>query len=471
LEGLVIRLISKSDWWTSLLVSRVEGSLRRKSELSGGPLRFFIRVADLLADNGRFEEARGIYDDIHKSQPDQIEKYLRRYEGLGGRLFLQGRRKEGLRYWILQREIQYRLAEKNGLIPSDVAYLAPDWSWAYGHLGQIHLYIEMNLLSKNPKRVVLLAKRGAVANQPLLDHYRSYLEIDDTPETARSLPAVLLADGLTVLRSEEGQCEYISDALLRARRRWLEEGRGPLLRLSDEEMERGKGLLKQLGADPEGWFVCLHVRDAPEIGDRHSRNAKLGTYEEAVKFITQAGGQVIRIGPKLTPPSTMPHLFDYASSPLRSDWGDVFLSGACRFFLGTNSGPCLVPEAFGVPCAITNWHPFGEGPFGGLDLCKLLWHEKEKRYLTFREMLQPPFATTERQALLRQHGVTLVDNTPEDLRLLAEEMLQRLDHKMHYTKEQEEDQAAFAAIMKEDQPEFQSRLGAAFLQKHRNLLN
>jgi putative glycosyltransferase (TIGR04372 family) len=260
------------------------------------------------------------------------------------------------------------------------------------------------------------------------------------------------------------------DAFLEVKKRWLEQGRPPLLRLSDEAQAQGKALLARLGADPNGWFVCLHVRDGGTFGDRYSRNAKLETYHEAVQAITRAGGQVIRIGPKLDQPSAMPNLIDYASSSCRSDWGDVYLNAGCRFYFGTNSGPCVIPEAFGVPSALTNWHPFGEGPLGGLYVSKLLWHEEEKRYLTFAEMLQPPFDVTERQAILQQHQVKLVDNTAEEVCALVEEMLERLEEKISYTKEQEEDQAAFQKIMKRFQPNFQARIGAAFLEKHRELL-
>ena len=155
---------------------------------------------------------------------------------------------------------------------------------------------------------------------------------------------------------------------------WEDEGRPPLLSIREEHAARGRAGLEALGVPPEAWFVCLHVRTAgffQEVAAHRNslRNAEIGSYLPAVEAIVRRGGWVVRIGDATMPAlPEMPGLVDYAHSALKSDWMDVYLLGAARFFLGTTSGPWVVAHAFGTPVAMTNQLPFSERPFSDRDL-------------------------------------------------------------------------------------------------------
>src|SRR5256885_8476241 len=59
----------------------------------------------------------------------------------------------------------------------------------------------------------------------------------------------------------------------------------------------------------------------------------------AVQEITRRGGWVVRLGdPTMEPFPPTPAVIDYAHSRLKSPATDVFLCGACRFFIGVASG-------------------------------------------------------------------------------------------------------------------------------------
>ena len=91
---------------------------------------------------------------------------------------------------------------------------------------------------------------------------------------------------------------------------------------------------------PDAWFVALHVRESGfwkslDTKFPNNRSADIATYLPAIREITRRGGWVIRVGDAemgALPP--MEHVIDYAHSPAKSDWMDVFLYGGCRFFIG-----------------------------------------------------------------------------------------------------------------------------------------
>ncbi len=107
---------------------------------------------------------------------------------------------------------------------------------------------------------------------------------------------------------------------------------------------------QEMGIPLDDWFVCLHVREAGFRNEpRYNllRNASILNYIEGIKLITQRGGWVVRLGDKsMTPLPPMERVFDYALSPLKSQFMDLYLISECRFFIGTNSGPQDVARLF-----------------------------------------------------------------------------------------------------------------------------
>jgi putative glycosyltransferase (TIGR04372 family) len=176
--------------------------------------------------------------------------------------------------------------------------------------------------------------------------------------------------------------------------------RAPLLELAPSDIERGEAALRQLGLPEGARFVCFHSRDAgysPNDERWHSyRNTSVESYLPAMTALYERGLYGMRMGDPTMP--AMPEtdgLIDYARSPLRSDWMDVFLCARCEFFLGNSSGLYLVSIAFGRPTALANLAPMSSTLGGGpreLGIPKLLWLEKEHRHLRFAEIFSTPVA-------------------------------------------------------------------------------
>lgn len=135
---------------------------------------------------------------------------------------------------------------------------------------------------------------------------------------------------------------------------------------------------------------------------------------------------MIRMGNPLMPrlPDTE-GVIDYAHSPLRSQRFDVFLFAACRFFIGTDSGPLCVPPTFGVPLLATNWSVIGRHPFlrKSLLLPKRYVHRATGADLCVREQLESSVGWSENSRV--EASVIEQNNSAEELVEAVDEIIGR----------------------------------------------
>ena len=91
--------------------------------------------------------------------------------------------------------------------------------------------------------------------------------------------------------------------------------------------------------------------------------------------------------------------------------------------------------------------------------------------MTFAEVLLSPIRQFGRTEDYDAAGVSLVDNSPEEIRDLAVEMMDRLDNNLHYLAEDERLQKRFKSLL-EAKPMYATgaRVGRDFLHKYAWLL-
>jgi putative glycosyltransferase (TIGR04372 family) len=259
---------------------------------------------------------------------------------------------------------------------------------------------------------------------------------------------------------------------------WKASGRGPLLSLGDEERVRFRLMMEQaFGLPRDAWFVLLHVRESGykqqwETNHAYTRNADISTYDAAVEHIVARGGWVVRGGdPSMRPIPPRANVIDYATSPLRSAEIDIQLCAECRFFLGTNSGFSLVPPLFGRRCALTNWSPLGTPNWYPDDLFipKLVRRRSDGQLLTFAEMYDSVAGWSQFQRDFVGE-FEKIDNTPEDLLDLTQEMLATLDGDLAPSDEDRAWRAKFEEVTLSHGGYLGSRLGARFAEKYAALI-
>ena len=177
--------------------------------------------------------------------------------------------------------------------------------------------------------------------------------------------------------------------------------------------------------------------------------------------------------PTMKPLPSIEQVIDYVYSDVRSDWMDVFGLASCRFQLGNVSGPLALSQVVGVPTAAADSAPMRAVLSTKRDIWtpKLYWSDGEDRYLTFAEVLTSPLARMNRTELFDNAGISLVDNTPEENRDLAVEVMDRLEGDLHYSAEDERLQEIFKSLL-EPEPEYvtSARVGRDFLRKYSWLL-
>lgn len=313
---------------------------------------------------------------------------------------------------------------------SKILYLG--WTSNIGHIGHLAQFIQakkLGLLPENNIKYVLVPDR--VANACYLSYLCSLGEIDVIHQNNYKyfydhylLP---FCETITVWQTKDGY-EDLYSIINKVYERWRSEKRSPLLKIESDHRERGLKVLEDLNIPADAWFVSLHVKDGDRSPSnlRDGRNCDIDSYIPAIKAITDAGGYVFRMGDHtMKPLPEMPNVIDYALSPYKSDWMDVFLWACCRFFVGTTSGPNLIPPSFGVPQLWTNATPLAQCsvPFPNSLMVPKLWYSRtEQRLLTFSEILACPAGWSERRTL--GDDLVLVDNTADELADGVREMIE-----------------------------------------------
>lgn len=370
-------------------------------------------------------------------------------------------------------------------LPSFVLYLlnfrfviisAPD---RIGHLAaEIDCFIKEMHLGQQPRvRAVLLLSPRKAANDCLLRYWESRISV-----VRNSLLRKLLAPfprfpylRITLFDSVCAIGETATYPSVLAQ--W--GSRPPLLTLSESDQSRGEACLTALGIPPGSWFVCVHSREggySPEDEHFHAhRNSDIGSYRLAMEAIVERGGWCVRMGdPTMAPLQPMRGIVDYATSGDKSDWMDVFLCARCRFFLGNTSGLCIVSTVFGVPSALANLTPLSSAyPVGASDLgIPMLLKRHSGELVSFAEALNAPFANFRTAGLYRDSGLVTENNSPEEIRDLACEMLDRLDGLATYTEADDQRQDSFRSLFRPGHYTYgaASRVGRDFLRNYSHLL-
>jgi putative glycosyltransferase (TIGR04372 family) len=328
---------------------------------------------------------------------------------------------------------------------------------------------------------MLLAPRDRVANRHVVKYWSKYLTVIESPTLCRMLEPIC-EFGFARYRRDMHQYFTAIGETAKYNDIFSEWGeRAPLLELAPEDIERGEAALRQLGLPEGARFVCFHSRDAgysPVDEHWHSyRNASVENYLPAMMALYERGLYGMRMDDPTMP--AMPAaegLIDYARSPQRSDWMDVFLCARCEFFLGNSSGLYLISTAFGRPSALANLAPMSTALGGGpreIGIPKLLWHEEEARHLAFAEIFSSPVANYRFAEQYTAAGIIAQENDVEDVKALALEMLDRTRGVARYDSTDDDRQARFRALFRSGHYGYGSAAGVGrdFLRKYSHLLD
>ena len=237
----------------------------------------------------------------------------------------------------------------------------------------------------------------------------------------------------------------------------------PHISFTNNENQFGQSQLRSLGIPDGSSFVCMNARESsyldnsdfrgPHAWNYHDhRDSSIVNYLPAAEELARQGETSVRMGAIVSRPfdSPNPKIIDYANG-WRNDFMDIYLAANCKFFLGDSAGLFEVARLFRRPIAWVNFIPL-EGIFTfekrGLVIPKHLWLRKEKRAMTFRETLESGAGRLWRAEKFDEMGIEVIENTPEEITLLASEMNARINGTWESTDEDNELQQRFWTLFK-----------------------
>jgi putative glycosyltransferase (TIGR04372 family) len=391
-----------------------------------------------------------------------------------------GKLDEAVFWWRERKRTVERIIQGFAYVDPRQQLFNAFWTSHVGHTALLGVHVKRNLLEGEPLRKLVLARpRGETpGNRRLVDYWQKYLTVIDYRMAEDTSPDVLYGSKYLFLEERpDGSETYFWQAYAEISQAWERSGGGALLELDSEDRQDGRSRLADMGVPQDAWFVCLHVRSMG-FKSFHEQlqfplNADIRSYDAAIDAIVERGGWVVRMGdPSMPQLAPRQGVVDYAHSYQKADWMDLFLCASCRFFIGTSSGLGYVPNLFGVPGVFTNWFPTGTRPLNSADLYipKLHWYEAQAELAPFDESLAPPLGHVHAAPALRELGVSIRDNSAEDVRDVVLEMLDRLDGKAEYTDADRALQQRFGAVAEASRCFGNARIGRDFLRKHRELL-
>ena len=257
------------------------------------------------------------------------------------------------------------------------------------------------------------------------------------------------------------------------------------LSFTSEEEGVGREEIRRLGISDRDSFVCFLSRSASYLDDafpkldwryHHYRNSSIKNFVPAAEELARRGYYAVRTGAFEKEPlnSSNPRIIDYAIHS-RTEFLDIYLGAKCRFYIGDSCGFHAVPMVFRRPLVIVNMVPLEYPPTWGancLFIPKKLWLQAEGRFMTFREILDSGTGRFLRGHKYEEHGIEVVENTPEEITSVAVEMDERLKGTWKTSEEDEWLQQRFWSLFKPSDLNgvFHLRIGADFLRQNRNLL-
>ena len=257
------------------------------------------------------------------------------------------------------------------------------------------------------------------------------------------------------------------------------------LSFTPEEERKGREELNKLGIPDNAGYICFHGRNpyylkkvfpSWDFSYHDYLDVDIRNFIPAVEELCRRGNFLVRTGAVVKEPLEIVHpmIIDYAWNH-RSDFLDVYLAANCRFYLLSPTGIYAVAEIFRRPGAFVNVASVEyvvSWARNTLSIFKKYWLIKERRFMTFREILDSGAGRFVYRRQFEQLGIELIENTPEEITALAIEMDERLNGTWQTTEEDEELQQRFWSLYKASElhGKIVSRIGTQFLRQHRHLL-
>ena len=214
------------------------------------------------------------------------------------------------------------------------------------------------------------------------------------------------------------------------------------IEFTDEEEAYGQELLKKYKIPTDAKIVLLTVRDDAYLDKiqpsndwsyHNYRDSDINNFIKASEELANRGFYVIRMGHHVEKGfhSNNPFVIDYATNGMRDDFMDIYLASICTFVITTGSGadaPAVF--CFRKPFVEVNLVPLGIlRTFTEKTLLLTKHHilKKENRELKLSEIFSMDIGFCFWTSCYDDNDIELQENTPEEIRDIVVEMVERLE--------------------------------------------
>lgn len=257
----------------------------------------------------------------------------------------------------------------------------------------------------------------------------------------------------------------------------------PALCFNKADHIKADKIKRNMGFEERDWYICVHSRDPAYLKatqeevnfNYHSyRDCNIKNYLKACGYIVHSGGKVLRMG-AVTDCNLEDEygIIDY-SNKYRSEFGDIYFPGNCKFFLGNTAGLFFASSIFGIPVAAANVIPIQHAMRnkGDLFIPKKIWCKKRENYLSFKQIIELGYGNLMRTEDYYENDLVPIENDEIEILELVQEMLARIDGKWKETEEDIILQKKFKGLFLPDNPSrnFMGNIGATYLRKNKHLL-
>ena len=299
------------------------------------------------------------------------------------------------------------------------------------------------------------------------------------------------------------------------------QNKNPLIQLSKEEVlkceKEYENLNKIMKIKSDQSIITLCNRDGAykkqqlpnmDLSYHNFRNFDVQDYELCVRNMIKKNFYIVRMG-NITEKKlelSDPNFFDYSKSKCVSSLMDIYLIYKSKFFIGPESGLDKIANFFRKPIILINVHHLltfrdyknnnknksllpnlskekflkcnGENIFF---IPQKLFDLNNKRYLTFSEMLDPEFKKNKRNGEPVGHysrnsdyeeaNIKVINNTPEEINDVTEEMNLYIDGKLELSDRDLELQKKFWSKFNDEFLYSETyKISPTFLRKNEGLL-
>ena len=265
-----------------------------------------------------------------------------------------------------------------------------------------------------------------------------------------------------------------------------------ILELSNYQNKKAQLELKKFGIKENDKFVAMIIRDHVYLDrlnkklnwEYHNyRDCNLNNYLLAAEVLTKYGFHVFRMGKFVDKKfeTANDKIIDYANSPYRSDLLDIYIGANCEFCISTGTGYDLIPAMFRRPIVYADHAPLGTYPSYipfSIGIFKQYYCKQTKRKLTLSEIIAKKAHYFSRTDQFKKAKIELLDNTPEEIKDICLEMLQRLDKSWKKndldTQLQEKFWNKYLSsdnYSESNHNKIVSKIGSTFLRENLNLIN